>query len=108
MKYKDYYEALALPRSATQDDIKRAYRKLARKYHPDLSKLDDAEARFKNSAKPAFDFFYSGRSRQHPPCLGERLLQSTFAARVDIGNGLLVCDSGHWLKGWLRLEDAAT
>ena len=37
MKYKDYYEALALPRSATQDDIKRAYRKLARKYHPDLS-----------------------------------------------------------------------
>jgi curved DNA-binding protein len=47
MKYKDYYEALALPRSATQDDIRRAYRKLARKYHPDLSKLDDAEAQFK-------------------------------------------------------------
>src|ERR1700751_1222819 len=47
MKYKDYYEALGLPRSATQDDIKRAYRKLARKYHPDLSKLDDAEAHFK-------------------------------------------------------------
>jgi curved DNA-binding protein len=47
MKYKDYYEVLGLPRSATQDDIKRAYRKLARKYHPDLSKLDDAEPRFK-------------------------------------------------------------
>ncbi len=47
MKYKDYYVALGLSRSATQDDIKRAYRKLARKYHPDLSKLDDAEARFK-------------------------------------------------------------
>ncbi|MEA3087202.1 MAG: curved DNA-binding protein [Paraburkholderia sp.] len=47
MKYKDYYEVLGLPRSATQDDIKRTYRKLARKYHPDLSKLDDAEPRFK-------------------------------------------------------------
>ncbi len=45
MKYKDYYEVLGLPRNATQDDIRRAYRKLARKYHPDLSKLDDAEPR---------------------------------------------------------------
>jgi curved DNA-binding protein len=47
MKYKDYYETLGLARGATQDDIKRAYRKLARKYHPDLSKLDDTEERFK-------------------------------------------------------------
>jgi curved DNA-binding protein len=47
MKYKDYYEILGLERGATQDDIKRAYRKLARKYHPDLSKLDDTEERFK-------------------------------------------------------------
>jgi len=47
MKYKDYYETLGLGRSATQDDIKRAYRKLARKYHPDISKHTDAEDRFK-------------------------------------------------------------
>ena len=47
MKYKDYYEVLGVPRNATQDDIRRTYRKLARKYHPDLSKLDDAEPRFK-------------------------------------------------------------
>jgi curved DNA-binding protein len=47
MKYKDYYEILGLERTASQDDIKRSYRKLARKYHPDVSKHDDAEERFK-------------------------------------------------------------
>ena len=47
MKFKDYYEILGVPRGATQDDVKRAYRKLARKYHPDVSKDADAEARFK-------------------------------------------------------------
>lgn len=47
MKFKDYYQIMGLARDASQDDIKRAYRKLARKYHPDVSKEADAEARFK-------------------------------------------------------------
>lgn len=47
MKYKDYYHLLGISRAATPDDIKRAYRRLARKYHPDVSKEPDAEERFK-------------------------------------------------------------
>ena len=47
MEFKDYYAIMGVKRDATQDEIKRAYRKLARKYHPDVSKEPDAEARFK-------------------------------------------------------------
>lgn len=47
MHYKDYHKIMGLSRETTQDEIKRAYRKLARKYHPDVSKEKDAEAKFK-------------------------------------------------------------
>ncbi len=47
MDFKDYYNIMGLERDASQDEIKRAYRKLARKYHPDVSKEADAEALFK-------------------------------------------------------------
>ncbi len=47
MKYVDYYAALGVPRDADQDTIKKAYRSLARKFHPDVSKAADAETRFK-------------------------------------------------------------
>jgi len=47
MQFKDYYQTLGVARDATADTIKKAFRKLARKYHPDISKEADAELRMK-------------------------------------------------------------
>jgi curved DNA-binding protein len=47
MQFRDYYQVMGVARDASQDEIKRAYRKLARKFHPDVSKETDAEEKFK-------------------------------------------------------------
>ena len=47
VKYQDYYQSLGVERNVSQVDIQRAFRKLARQYHPDVNKTSEAEDRFK-------------------------------------------------------------
>jgi len=60
---KDYYEVLGVPRDATKEDVKKAYRKLALKYHPDKNKAPDAEERFKEISE-AYGVLYDDEKRK--------------------------------------------
>src|SRR3984885_6075394 len=82
MEFRDYYKILGVERAATAEQIKAAYRRLARKYHPDVSKEPNAEARFKEmqeayevranpQKRPAYDQlgseWKSGQQFRPPP-----------------------------------------
>src|SRR6202050_2698979 len=70
MEFKDYYKVMGVPRDATEAQIKQAYRKLARKYHPDVSKEKDAEARFKEVGE-AYEVLKSPERRAASAQLGD-------------------------------------
>lgn len=74
MEYKDYYQIMGVSRDASQDEIKRAYRKLARKYHPDVSKEAQAEERFKE-VQEAYEVLKDPQKRAAYDQLGTRWKQ---------------------------------
>ncbi|MBR1425089.1 J domain-containing protein [bacterium] len=69
MKYKDYYEILGIKRSASEAEIKSAYRKLARKFHPDVNKTKEAEEKFKE-INEAYEVLGDSQKRQRYDSLG--------------------------------------
>lgn len=71
MQYKDYYKIMGLARDASAEDIKRAHRRLARQYHPDVSKEKDAEARFKEISE-AYEVLRDPEKRAAYDQLGTR------------------------------------
>lgn len=69
IKYQDYYETLGVPRDASQEQIQAAYRKLARKYHPDINKSSDAEDKFKRIGE-AYEVLRDPAKRKRYDTLG--------------------------------------
>lgn len=86
MKYKDYYAILGVPRDAGAEDIKRAYRKLARKYHPDVSKEANAEEQFKEVSE-AYETLKDAEKRAAYDQLGRHAPGEDFRPPPDWGRG---------------------
>ncbi|KIL37172.1 molecular chaperone DnaJ [Cohnella kolymensis] len=84
---RDYYDVLGLERNASADDIKKAYRKLARQYHPDVNKASDAESKFKE-VKEAYDILSDDQQRARYDQFGHQDPSAGFGGGgADFGGG---------------------
>jgi curved DNA-binding protein len=82
VEFKDYYAIMGVARDASPDDIKRAYRRLARKYHPDVSKEKNAEERFKEIGE-AYEVLRDPEKRAAYDQLGKRPAGEEFRPPPD-------------------------
>ncbi len=95
MEFKDYYAIMGLSRDATPEQLKQAYRKLARKYHPDVSKEKNAEARFKEVGE-AYEVLRDPQKRAAYDQLGKGPAPGeSFQPPPDWGSGFEFRGAGH-------------
>jgi curved DNA-binding protein len=94
VEFKDYYKVMGVARDATETQIKQAYRKLARKFHPDVSKEPDAEARFKEVGE-AYEVLKSPEKRAAYDQLGSGPRPGQdFRPPPDFGSGFEFSGAG--------------
>lgn len=94
MDYKDYYKIMGVARDAKQDEIKRVYRKLARKFHPDVSKEANAEEKFKE-LQEAYEVLKDPEKRAAYDQLGSQWRQGQqFTPPPDWGRGFEFSTAG--------------
>jgi curved DNA-binding protein len=99
VEFKDYYKVMGVARDATEAQIKQAYRKLARKYHPDVSKEKDAEARFKELGE-AYEVLKSPEKRAAYDQLGRGPQPGeSFRPPPDWGSGFEFSGAGDGASG---------
>jgi len=93
MEYRDYYKVMGLERGAPQEDIKKTYRKLARKYHPDVSKEANAEEKFKE-LQEAYSVLSDPEKRAAYDQLGQRRPGEQFQPPPDWGRNFEFSNGG--------------